>query len=41
MPTDWEFAKMKCRFTLFLVSFITANVALAVNPEGPIHWETS
>ena len=32
---------MKCRFTLFLVSFITANVALAVNPEGPIHWETS
>ena len=41
MPTDWEFAKMKCRFTLFLVSFITANVALAANPAGPIHWETA
>ena len=32
---------MKCRFTLILISFIAANVALAANPAGPIHWETA
>ena len=31
--------KMKCRFTMFFVSFLAATVASAANPAGPIHWE--